>query len=115
MILSRGTVMTRGGLEALKQQLWAEAMRHGLAQAQEVLVIADLENHRDRLDYRGAQERGEPLGIGAMESTCKQISDAVSSVGPVLDERGRRGVDVCGNLLEKWPLVAALSTCPSRF
>lgn len=160
LILSRGTVMTRGGIEALKQQLWAEAMRHGLAQAQEVLVIADgavwiwnlvtdrfaearqrldpwhalqhlwavahalhpedeaaaaawikplkekllasqaaevideldevlkrlrgarratvqsernyLENHRDRLDYRDAQERGEPLGSGAMESTCKQ-------------------------------------------
>jgi hypothetical protein len=160
LILSRGTVMTRGGIEALKQQLWAEAMRHGLAQAQEVLVIADgavwiwnlvsdrfaqarqrldpwhalqhlwavaqalhpedeaaatawikplkekllasqgaeviaeldevlprlrgarraavqaernyLEHHRDRLDYRGAQERGEPSGSGAMESTCKQ-------------------------------------------
>lgn len=160
LILSRGTVMTRGGLEALKQQLWAEAMRHGLGQAQEVLVIADgavwiwnlaadrfagarqrldpwhalqhlwavahalhpedqaaaaawikplkekllasqaaevideldsvlkrlrgarrdtvqaernyLENNRDRLDYKGAHERGEPLGSGAMESTCKQ-------------------------------------------
>lgn len=160
LILSRGTVMTRGGIEALKQQLWAEAMRQGLAQAQDVLVIADgavwiwnwvsdrfaqarqrldpwhalqhlwavahalhpedeaaatawikplkeklldsqavevideldemlrrlrgarraavqaernyLENHRSRLDYRSAQERGEPLGSGAMESTCKQ-------------------------------------------
>ena len=41
LILSRGTVMTRGGLDALKQQLWAEAMRQGLGQAQEVLVIAD--------------------------------------------------------------------------
>ena len=41
VILSRGTVMTRGGIDALKQQLWAEAMRHGLAQAQDVLVIAD--------------------------------------------------------------------------
>ena len=40
-ILSRGTVMTRGGTDVLKQQLWAEAMRHGLAQAQDVLVIAD--------------------------------------------------------------------------
>lgn len=41
MILSRGTVMTRGGLAALKSQLWAEAMRHGLAHATRVLVIAD--------------------------------------------------------------------------
>ena len=28
LILSRGTVRTRGGIEARKQQLWAEAMRH---------------------------------------------------------------------------------------
>jgi hypothetical protein len=41
LILSRGTVMTRGGIDALRQQLWAEAMRHGLGQAEEVLVIAD--------------------------------------------------------------------------
>jgi hypothetical protein len=160
LILSRGTVMTRGGIDALKQQLWAEAMRHGLGQAQNVLVIADgaiwiwnlvadrfgqarqrldpwhalehlwavaralhpqdeaaaaawiaptkekllasqaveiireldealkklrgprrqrvqvernyLESNRLRLDYHGVQERGEPGGSGAMESTCKQ-------------------------------------------
>ena len=160
MILSRGTVMTREGIDALKQQLWAEAMRHGLGQAKDVLVVADgavwiwnltedrfaqarqrldpwhalqhlwavahalhpedeaaaaawlkplkdklldskavevigqldevlktlegpkreaveaernyLENNRNRLDYSGAKERGEPLGSGAMESTCKQ-------------------------------------------
>jgi hypothetical protein len=160
LILSRGTVMTRGGIDALKAQLWAEAMRHGLGQAQLVLIIADgavwiwnlvadrfagarqrldpwhalehlwvvahalhpeddvaaaawikplqaqllegqaveiideldgllhklrgpkravvqaernyLENNRHRLDYQGAKERGEPLGSGAMESTCRQ-------------------------------------------
>ncbi len=160
VILSRGTVMTRGGTDALKQQLWAEAVRHGLGQAKDVLVVADaavwiwnltadrfagarqrldpwhalqhlwavahalhpedeaaaavwikplkdqlldskavevigqldevlktlegpkreeveaernyLENNRNRLDYAGAKERGEPLGSGAMESTCKQ-------------------------------------------
>ena len=31
-----------------------------------------LDNNRERLDYQGAKERGEPLGSGAMESTCKQ-------------------------------------------
>jgi hypothetical protein len=160
LILSRGTVMTRGGIDALKQQLWAEAMRHGLGQATDVLAIGDgavwiwnivgdrfgkarqrldpwhalehlwavahalypedpaaasawikplkekllagdgvkviddledlvktlrgsrrkavqaqknyLDNNRDRLDYKGAKEKGEPLGSGAMESTCKQ-------------------------------------------
>jgi len=160
VILSRGTVMTRGGIGALKRQLWAEAMRHGLGQAEQVLVIADgavwiwnlvadrfagahqrldpwhalqhlwavahamhpedeataaawlkplkekllesqgaqvigeldtlleklqgsqrkvveaernyLDNNRHRLDYKGAKDRGEPIGSGAIESTCKQ-------------------------------------------
>lgn len=40
-ILSRGTVMTRGGVEDLREQLFAEAQRQGLAQAGKVLVIAD--------------------------------------------------------------------------
>jgi len=40
-ILSRGTVMTRGGVDELRQQLFAEAQRHGLGQASKVLVVAD--------------------------------------------------------------------------
>jgi hypothetical protein len=40
-ILSRGTVMTREGVDALREQLFAEAQRHGLAQAAKVLVVAD--------------------------------------------------------------------------
>jgi hypothetical protein len=40
-ILSRGTVMTRGGVDDLREQLFAEAQRQGLAQAAKVLVIAD--------------------------------------------------------------------------
>jgi hypothetical protein len=159
-ILSRGYAMTRGGMDALKEQLWAEAMRHGLGRANEVLVVADgavwiwnlvedrfrkarrrvdfyhvsehlwavahtvhpddpaaarawvepllaklkeddsceviaeleqlqqrlegaarekvdkevnyLQTNRERMDYGTAKERGEPLGSGAMESTCRQ-------------------------------------------
>lgn len=40
-LLSRGTVMTRQGVDALRAQLFAEAQRHGLAQAAKVLVVAD--------------------------------------------------------------------------
>ncbi len=40
-IVSRGTVMTRGGVDDLRAQLFVEAQRHGLAQAAKVLVIAD--------------------------------------------------------------------------
>jgi len=159
-ILSRGTVMTRGGVDSLREQLFAEAQRHGLAQAAKVLVVADgalwiwnlaadrfgqaeqrldyyhasqhlwavahalhpedeagarawvkplikklkqgravsllkdlqalakrlrskkrqaveaelkyLESHRKRMDYADARRAGEPLGSGAMESTCRQ-------------------------------------------
>jgi hypothetical protein len=41
VILSRGTVMTRGGLEALREQLFAECLRQGLGQAAEVWIVAD--------------------------------------------------------------------------
>jgi hypothetical protein len=160
LILSRGTVMTRGGADALREQLFAECLRQGMGRAAEVLVIADgamwiwnlaqdrfaqarqrldfyhasqhlwavahalhpedepgarqwiepllkklkagrsvrviaeleqvtkrlrarrraaaqkelayFRTHRDRLDYGTAQKRGQPLGSGAMESTCRQ-------------------------------------------
>ena len=168
--------MTRGGTDGLKQQLWAEAMRHGLGQAEEVLAIADggiwiwnivkdrfpharqrldpwhglehlwaaahalhpedeaaaaawikplkekllagdgievidslddlikklrgarreavqaernyLDNNRDRLDYKGAKERGEPLGSGAMESTCKQYQPRFKRSGQFWTQEG---------------------------
>ena len=160
IILSRGSVMTRGGVDALREQLWAEASRHGLGQAADVLIVADgaawiwtlatarfpqarqrldayhakqhlwavadalhgagtpaarawvepllaklyhseglqvitdlralldtldqtrretvqreinyLDSHRDRMDYAEGKQRGEPIGSGAMESTCRQ-------------------------------------------
>ena len=40
-ITERGYVMTRGGLQELEKQLWAEALRRGLLQAELVLVVAD--------------------------------------------------------------------------
>jgi len=160
VILSRGYIMTREGIDALREQVWAEAKRRGLDGAVEVLIIADgalwiwnlaedrfpgarqrvdfyhvsqhlwavahalypqdgkgagvwiepmltklkqdesceviaeleqlrerlegaaqeqvdkelgyLEDNRHRMDYGTAKERGEPLGSGAMESTCHQ-------------------------------------------
>ena len=41
MILSRGYVMTRMGLEGLREQIFAESARHGLAKAARVLVLGD--------------------------------------------------------------------------
>lgn len=41
LILSRGYVSTRGGIDALRGQLYAEAVRRGLQHAKQVLIIAD--------------------------------------------------------------------------
>jgi len=41
IILSRGYVMTRMGLEGLREQIFAESARHGLAKAAKVLVLGD--------------------------------------------------------------------------
>jgi hypothetical protein len=161
VISERGFVATRQGVDALREQLHAEALRRGLGQAAGALVIADgaawiwrladdrfkdacqrldfyhavqhlaavgralfgedkdrlkgwlgplvrqLKNqsslkvvhcleeilsqlpagaaaqiiqkevdyfheHQDRMDYRAGQRRGEPIGSGAIESTCRQ-------------------------------------------
>jgi len=175
-ILSRGYAMTRGGVDALKEQLWAEAMRHGLGRALEVLIVADgavwiwnlagdrfpgarqrvdfyhvsqhlwsmahtlhpddptaarawvaplldklqadasceviteleqlrervegaaqekiqqevayLQTHRERLDYGMAKAQGEPLGSGAMESTCRQYQVRFKRTGQFWSQPG---------------------------
>lgn len=175
-ILSRGYAMTRGGVDALKEQLWAEAMRHGLGRAAQVLIVADgavwiwnlagdrfpgarqrvdfyhvsqhlwsvahtlhpddapaarawvqplldklqadasceviteleqlrervegaaratveretayLQTHRERLDYVTAKKKGEPLGSGAMESTCRQYQVRFKRTGQFWTQTG---------------------------
>src|SRR5580698_755691 len=161
VISQRGFVATRQGLDALREQLHAEALRRGLGQAAGALVIGDgavwiwrladdrfpqarqrldfyhavqhlasvgralfgedkdklkewlrplaqqlknqssikvvqrleeilaampagpaaetvqkevnyLQEHKERMDYRTARRRGEPIGSGAIESTCRQ-------------------------------------------
>ncbi len=172
VILSRGTVMTRGGVDALKEQLWAEAMRR----ANEVLIVADgavwiwnlagdrfpgarqqvdfyhvsqplwavahtvhpddaaaarawvepllaklkadgscevitgleqlqgrlegtaqesvrkevnyLQSQRGRMDYGTAKKKGEPLGSGAMESTCRQYQARFKRTGQFWSQTG---------------------------
>ena len=176
VILSRGYVMTRQGLDALRTQLYGEAVRRGLLQTARVLIIADgavwiwnladdrfahahprldlwhaiehlwiiarelhgagsaaaaawvkplvaqlekgqaervitqldavlktlpaaaatvvareveyFKRHRERMDYGAAQKAGEPVGSGAMESTCRQYQCRFKRTGQYWSTRG---------------------------
>jgi len=203
-ILSRGYVMTRGGVDALKEQLWAEAMRHGLGRANEVLIVADgavwiwnlaadrfpgarqrvdfyhvsqhlwavahtlhpddeaaarawvqpllaklkadgsceviteleqlqtrlegvraqavekeltyLQSHRERMDYGTAQQKGEPLGSGAMESTCRQYQCRFKRTGQFWSKTGDEAL-MCLETFRRngrWHLLFPHSTDPSK-
>jgi hypothetical protein len=48
-----------------------------------------LEHNRDRLDYRGAQERGRTLGQWGDGIHLQTKSNAISPVRPVVDDRRR--------------------------
>jgi hypothetical protein len=177
VISERGFVATRAGIDALRQQLHAEAMRRGLGQAAGVLVIADgaiwiwrladdrfpqarqrldyyhalqhlaavgralygedkdklrnwlrplakqlknqsaikvihqleeilgaipagaarvgatkqinyLREHQDRMDYRTGSRCGEPIGSGAIESTCRQAQCRFKRPGQYWSQQG---------------------------
>jgi hypothetical protein len=177
VISERGFVATREGLDALREQLHAEALRRGLGQAAGALVIADgavwiwrladdrfkdarqrldfyhavehlaavgralfgedkdqlkgwlkplvrqLKNqssvkvieqleeilaglpagasaetiqkevnyfheHQDRMDYRAGRRRGEPIGSGAIESTCRQTQCRFKRPGQYWSQQG---------------------------
>ena len=98
MILSRGTVMTRQGIDALRDQLFAEALRHGLAKAAKVLVVADgavwiwnlvsdrFERAAQRLDLFHAKEH---LWTVARELHPEDEQAASSWVRPLLKDLER--------------------------
>jgi len=177
VISERGFVATREGIDGLRRQLHAEALRRGLGQAAGVLVIGDgavwiwrladdrfkdarqrldfyhavqhlaavgralfgedsdklknwlrplvqqLKNqsaikvveqleeilaelpagtsadtvqkevnyfheHRDRMDYRAGRRRGEPIGSGAIESTCRQTQCRFKRPGQYWSRQG---------------------------
>ena len=177
LISERGFVATRQGIDALRAQLHAEAVRRGLGQAAGVLVIADgavwiwrladdrfpearqrldfyhavqhlaavgralfgedkdklrswlqplakqlknqsaikvirqleelvgtlptgpqalaaqkevtyLKTHQDRMDYRSGSRRGEPIGSGAIESTCRQYQCRFKRTGQYWSQQG---------------------------
>ncbi len=204
IILSRGTVMTRGGIDALREQLFAECLRHGAGQAAEVLVVADgalwiwnlvadrfatatqrldfyhasqhlwavahalhpkdaqaahqwiepllkklkagrsvkviaqlkavtqrlrasrraavqaelkyFQTHRDRLDYDLAKKRGQPLGSGAIESTCRQYQCRFKRPGQFWTRLGDEALMCLETFWRngRWQLLFPHSADPSK-
>jgi hypothetical protein len=180
IILSRGYVTTRWGIDTLRSQLYAEAVRRGLHHAKQVLIVADgavwiwnlaedrfpqarqqldlfhakqhlwtvahelhgsgsaqaaawvepllkqleegqaprvidrleemlrelpesqakvvgreveyFKNNRHRMDYRAAKKRGEPLGSGAIESTCRQYQCRFKRPGQFWSTQGDEAI-----------------------
>lgn len=204
IILSRGTVMTRGGIDELREQVFAECLRQGLGQAAEVLVIADgamwiwnlvqdrfgqatqrldfyhasqhlwavahalhpedevaarrwiepllkklkagralklinelevvtkrlrakrratarseleyFQMHRHRLDYHLAKKRGQPLGSGAIESTCRQYQCRFKRPGQFWTRSGDEAL-MCLETFwrnRRWHLLFPHSSDPSK-
>lgn len=46
--------------------------------------------HRERLHYEAVEERGSPVGSGAMESTCSQLQGRMKRTGQFWTEPGKK-------------------------
>ena len=51
-----------------------------------------LQANRDRMDYGTAHQRGEPMGSGAMESTCRQYQVRFKRTGQFWSQPGDEGL-----------------------
>ncbi len=204
IILSRGTVMTRGGVDGLREQLFAECLRQGMGKATKVLVVADgamwiwnlvsdrfaqasqrldfyhasqhlwavahalhpedpsaawqwiqpllkklkagrsirviaeleqvtkrlrakrraaaegeleyFRTHRNRLNYRAAKQLGQPLGSGAIESTCRQYQCRFKRSGQFWSRSGDEALMCLETFWRngRWHLLFPHSIDPSK-
>jgi len=71
-------------LQAVAKRL--RAKRRATAQAE----LEYFQTHRDRLDYGRATQRGQPLGSGAIESTCRQYQCRFKRPGQFWTPEGLR-------------------------
>lgn len=90
---------------------WVEPLLHQLRHGKERRVIRTLEDllatqegrqkkvrtevnyfkaHRDHLHYQAVDERGGPIGSGAVESLCSQLQDRFKRTGQFWSRRGLR-------------------------
>ena len=70
-------------LEELLQSLPAGEQTQAVARE-----VDYLREHQERMDYRTALRRGEPIGSGAVESTCQQSQCRFKRTGQFWSVRG---------------------------
>jgi hypothetical protein len=99
------------GEDQAKLKSWLRPLAHQLKHRSSVTVVAQLEEilaqlpagaaaqtvakevhyfheHQDRMDYRAARRRGEPIGSGAIESTCRQTQCRFKRPGQYWSRQG---------------------------
>ncbi|HUC83943.1 MAG TPA: ISKra4 family transposase [Candidatus Acidoferrales bacterium] len=99
------------GEDQAKLKSWLRPLAHQLKHQSSVKVVARLEEilaqlpagataqavekevnyfheHKDRMDYRAARRRGEPIGSGAIESTCHQTQCRFKRPGQYWSRKG---------------------------
>lgn len=69
------------------EQILAQMPAGASAQAVEK-EVAYFHEHRERMDYRAAARRGEPIGSGAVESTCRQAQCRFKRPGQYWSQQG---------------------------
>jgi hypothetical protein len=89
-------------LRPLVQQLKHQSSLKVVAQLEEILAqlpagataqavekeVNYFHEHQDRMDYRAARRRGEPIGSGAVESTCRQTQCRFKRPGQFWSRQG---------------------------
>jgi hypothetical protein len=78
--------------------------------------VSYLQSHRERMDYGTAKQNGEPLGSGAMESTCRQYQCRFKRPGQFWSQMGDEAL-LCletSRRNERWHLLFPHSANPSK-
>jgi hypothetical protein len=92
----------KGWLRPLVQQLKTQSTIKVVEQLEEILKhlpagaaaeavrreVNYFHEHRDRMDYRAARRRGEPIGSGAVESSCRQAQCRFKRPGQYWSRQG---------------------------